>query len=65
IPLSQLPQRLNELDSADDIIAYCKAGQRSAYAVQFLQQIGFTKVRNLRGGISAWAREVEPTMPRY
>jgi adenylyltransferase/sulfurtransferase len=65
IPLSQLPQRMNELDSADEIIAYCKVGQRSAYAAQFLHQIGFTKVRNLRGGINAWAREVEPTMPRY
>jgi adenylyltransferase/sulfurtransferase len=65
IPLSQLPQRMNELDSADEIIAYCKVGQRSAYAAQFLHQIGFTKVRHLRGGINAWAREVEPTMPRY
>ncbi len=65
IPLSQLPQRMNELDSADEIITYCKVGQRSAYAAQFLHQIGFTKVRNLRGGINAWAREVDPTMPRY
>jgi adenylyltransferase/sulfurtransferase len=38
---------------------------RSQKAVQFLRQQGFTKVRNLKGGILAWAEKVDPTMPRY
>ena len=65
IPLGQVPERMNELDTADEIVVYCKVGGRSAAALQFLRQSGFRKVKNLRGGIDAWARQIDPTMPRY
>ena len=65
IPLGQVPERMNELDTADEIVVYCKVGGRSAAALQFLRQSGFRKVKNLRGGIDAWARQVDPAMPRY
>ncbi len=65
IPLGDLPNRVNELDTSRDIVAHCKMGGRSAKAVQFLRQSGFTKVRNLTGGITAWADRVDPKMPKY
>jgi adenylyltransferase/sulfurtransferase len=65
IPLGDLPKRVNELDSARNIIAHCRSGVRSAKAVSFLQQAGFRKVWNLKGGILAWSDEVDPTVPKY
>jgi len=65
IPLGRLPASLNELDTADDIVAYCRSGARSARAVEVLRNAGFKKVRNLEGGILAWADKVDPTMPKY
>jgi len=65
IPLGDLPKRVNELDSADEIIAHCKSGMRSAKAVDFLKQAGFKKVRNMKGGILAWSDKVDPTVPKY
>ncbi len=65
IPLGDLPRRVSELDSSRDIVAHCRSGKRSAEAVEFLQKAGFTKVRNLAGGILAWADRVDPTMPKY
>lgn len=65
IPLGQLAGRLAELDSADEMIVFCKAGTRSARALELLLSAGFRKVKNLRGGINAWAREVDPTLPVY
>lgn len=65
IPLGTLPERVNELDSADDIVVHCHTGMRSARAVQFLQQMGFTKVKNLAGGIDSWSDAVDPDCPKY
>lgn len=65
IPLSQLPNRLKDVDSSSEIVAYCHHGTRSAYAVQFLLQNGFTNVKNLVGGINQWAISIDPSMPRY
>jgi adenylyltransferase/sulfurtransferase len=65
IPLGELPQRVHELDASQEIVVYCHHGMRSAHAVAFLRQAGFANVKNLSGGIDAWAREVEPTMKRY
>ncbi|HUX14290.1 MAG TPA: molybdopterin-synthase adenylyltransferase MoeB [Spirochaetia bacterium] len=65
IPLGDLAERVHELDSSRDIVAYCKVGVRSAKAVEFLRSIGFRRVRNLAGGIDAWAKRVDPSMPRY
>jgi adenylyltransferase/sulfurtransferase len=65
IPLGDLPKRVNELNSADEIVAHCKSGMRSAKAVEFLKQAGFKKVRNMKGGILAWSDKVDPTVPKY
>ena len=65
IPLGDLPKRVNELDSSREIVAHCRSGVRSAKAVDFLRQAGFTKVKNLTGGILAWADKIDPTMPKY
>jgi len=65
IPLPELPARMNELDSANEIVAYCKVGARSARAVDLLRQSGFGKLRNLAGGINGWSREVDPAVPLY
>ena len=65
IPLNDLPRRVHELDSSLDTVVYCHSGMRSGQAVQFLKQLGFRKVKNLLGGIDAWADAIDPDMPRY
>ncbi|MFZ5880067.1 MAG: molybdopterin-synthase adenylyltransferase MoeB [Chloroflexota bacterium] len=65
IPLGQLAARLSELDSAREMVVFCKAGTRSARALELLVSAGFKKVKNLKGGINAWAREVDTTLPIY
>src|ERR1700684_1961204 len=65
IPLNDLPNRVNELDSSREIVAHCRSGVRSGKAVDFLRQAGFKKVHNLAGGILAWADRVDPRMPKY
>ena len=65
IPLGELPKRVSELNSADDMIVYCRSGVRSGKAVNFLRQAGFRKVKNLTGGILAWSDQVDPSMPKY
>jgi adenylyltransferase/sulfurtransferase len=65
IPLSELHLRANELDTADTIVTYCHHGQRSLQAIKTLERFGFKKLKHLRGGIDAWAAEVDPEMPRY
>jgi molybdopterin/thiamine biosynthesis adenylyltransferase/rhodanese-related sulfurtransferase len=65
IPLGELPARLSELDSADDIVLQCKSGGRSAKALRILQEAGFRKLNNLEGGITAWSDDVDPTIPKY
>ena len=65
IPLGDLPKRMNELDSSREIVAHCRSGVRSGKAVDFLRQAGFRKVKNLAGGILAWADKVDPRMAKY
>jgi adenylyltransferase/sulfurtransferase len=65
IPLGELPGRLNELDGHREIVMHCHKGSRSMRAVQLLRAAGFGRVRNLQGGIDAWSREVDDTIPRY
>jgi adenylyltransferase/sulfurtransferase len=65
IPLGSLEQRRRELDPARDIVAVCHHGVRSLRAVHLLRDAGFPRVRSLRGGVAAWANDVDPTMPRY
>ena len=65
IPLGQLAARLSELDSAQEIVLLCKVGTRSARALELLLGAGFRKLKNLKGGINAWAGEVDPSLPQY
>jgi len=65
IPLHHLPERMSELDSSREIVLHCHHGQRSMRALQMLRQAGFRKLKNLRGGIDSWSREVDPSVPRY
>jgi adenylyltransferase/sulfurtransferase len=67
IPLGELPAHLSELDSSKELVVHCRTGIRSAKAIELLAQAGFARARmfNLEGGIDAWARDVDPTMPRY
>jgi len=65
IPLGALAARLSELDSAREMVVFCKAGTRSARALELLVSAGFQRVKNLRGGINAWAREVDLSLPVY
>lgn len=65
IPLGQLASRLSELDTAQEMVVFCKAGTRSARALELLISAGFRKVKNLQGGINAWASQVDLNMPIY
>lgn len=65
IPLGELPARVQELDASRDIVVHCKSGVRSAKALQFLRDAGFSKVKNLQGGITAWAEQIDPSLPTY
>ena len=65
IPLGELPERVAELNTADQIVVHCRMGGRSAKAVEFLRTVGFRKVRNLVGGINAWAEEVDTSLAKY
>src|ERR1700726_1850352 len=65
IPLGELPRRVNELDSSVELVVHCRSGKRSAEAIHFLQTAGFKKLWNLKGGVLAWADEVDPRMPKY
>lgn len=65
IPLGELPSRMSELDSADDIVLHCKSGIRSARALKLLNEAGFSKLNNVAGGIEAWADEIDRSVAKY
>ena len=65
IPLGEMAGRMSELDSAEDIVLVCKSGTRSARALELLASAGFRKMKNLKGGINAWARDVDSNLPVY
>ena len=65
IPLGQLASRLPELDSAQEMVLFCKTGARSSRALELLLSAGFRKVKNLHGGINAWAQDVDTSLPIY
>jgi rhodanese-related sulfurtransferase len=64
-PLSSFADALRTLDSARDVVLYCKMGARSARALRQLQAAGFKRVWNLAGGILRWSEDVDPSVPRY
>jgi adenylyltransferase/sulfurtransferase len=65
IPLGTLAAHMNELDTAQEIILQCKSGARSMKALELLYTAGFRKLKNLKGGINQWAREVDSKLPTY
>jgi adenylyltransferase/sulfurtransferase len=65
VPLGTLPERLHEFDSSRTYVLHCKSGARSAKAVEVLRKAGFRRLHNLKGGILAWSRDVDPSVPTY
>ena len=65
IPYGQLAARISELNSAEELVVFCKSGNRSAYALELLASAGFRKIKHLEGGINAWAEAVDPSLPIY
>jgi molybdopterin/thiamine biosynthesis adenylyltransferase/rhodanese-related sulfurtransferase len=65
IPLGTLAARLSELDTAQEMVVFCKSGNRSMRALELLTSTGFKKVKNLKGGINAWAQQVDSELPVY
>lgn len=65
LPLPELPNRFAELPKDKLIVLHCHSGGRSARALKFLRQQGFTKLKNLAGGIHAWSEKIDPTVSQY
>jgi sulfur-carrier protein adenylyltransferase/sulfurtransferase len=65
VPLEELPELMKDLDPGEDIVLQCRSGSRSARATKYMRQRGFRNVHNLRGGILAWADEIDPSIPKY
>jgi sulfur-carrier protein adenylyltransferase/sulfurtransferase len=65
VPLGELPRRLAEFDQNENFAIHCKTGGRSAKAVKLLQDAGFGNVYNVKGGITAWSDEIDPSVPKY
>jgi len=65
IPLAELPDRLGELSPTASIVVHCKSGARSAKAIILLEAAGFSRLKNLKGGILGWIKEVDPSLPTY
>jgi rhodanese-related sulfurtransferase len=65
VPMAEIPQRLAELDQERDTVVLCRSGRRSLQVARFLEQSGFRSVANLTGGILAWSRELDPSIPEY
>ena len=65
IPINELPDRVDELDPAKEIVVQCKSGGRSQRAAEFLAKNGFARLHNLAGGITAWANEIDPGVRKY
>ena len=65
IPMNDIPNKLNTLDKDKEIIVQCKSGKRSAKVCQFLLNNNYENVKNLKGGIIAWANEIDSTIMVY
>ncbi len=66
IPLKDVVSRQGEIDAERETVVHCKAGGRSAKAIEALTGAGFTgRLANLKGGITAWSNEVDPSVPKY
>lgn len=65
IPMTEIPSRVEEIPGDRPVVVMCHHGGRSAQVVRWLSARGMDNAVNLRGGIDAWAREIDPTMGRY
>ncbi|MEA3194071.1 MAG: hypothetical protein QOD26_2404 [Betaproteobacteria bacterium] len=65
VPMGQIAARLAELSKEDEVVAICHHGGRSMQVATFLGQSGFSRVHNLAGGIDAWSRTVDASVPLY
>lgn len=66
IPMGQIISEKDKIQSDKPVVIYCRSGNRSAVVIQALEQrFGFTNLYNLKGGILAWAREIDPSIPQY
>jgi len=65
IPMRQIPAAIEDLDPAQEVIVICHHGIRSRHVAHYLESRGFTRVINLRGGIDAWARELDTLLATY
>lgn len=65
VPMREIPGKVEELDSENDIIVICHTGMRSRQVCYFLENAGFSNVYNLSGGVHAWATKIDPNMPTY
>ena len=65
VPMREIPARVGELDPQAETVVICHHGSRSMQVAVFLERQGFTHVHNLAGGVDAWARSVDPSMPVY
>jgi rhodanese-related sulfurtransferase len=65
IPMGQVPQQVDTLESSDEYIVICHHGVRSLQVIQYLQRQSFRELINLDGGVDAWARQVDPDMAVY
>ena len=66
IPLGQVVNRMGEIEAGRETIVHCKLGGRSAKAIETLKGAGFAgRLVNLKGGITAWSNDVDPSVPKY
>lgn len=65
IPMATIPLRLPEVDKSRHVLVMCRSGGRSMQVANFLAQNGYTDIHNLQGGITAWSREIDPSIPTY
>lgn len=65
IPMNEVPRRVGEIPKDREVVVYCHSGTRSMMVAGYLEGQGFAGVRNLTGGIDAWSRTIDPSVPRY
>lgn len=65
IPMNDVPARIGEIPKGKRVIVYCHHGGRSLMVASYLEGQGFEQLGNLDGGIDAWSRQVDPSVPRY
>lgn len=65
VPMREVPARMEEIDEDREVVAICHHGGRSMQVAMFLERQGFKRVHNLMGGIDAWSRTIDPSVPTY